>query len=47
MLKKEDNTMVGLSSFKRATRPIQNKPVKKIPKEVKISDLMRRSSSLS
>ncbi len=43
MLKEERSTMVGLSGFKKTTRTIISKPKKKVNKEVKLSDLMRRS----
>lgn len=47
LIKKEDSSVVGLSGFKKVTKPIAKKPVKKVTKEVKISDLMRRSSRLA
>lgn len=45
MLKKEDNIKVGLAQFKSVT-PIEKAKSKKVAeanKEVKLSDLMRRS----
>lgn len=47
MIKREDKSVVGLSGFKKVSKPIAKKPVKKAPKEVKISDLMRRNSKLA
>ncbi len=43
MIKKQDTTFIGLSQFKYSKAPIveEKAPVKK--REVKISDLMRKS----
>ncbi|MBS4760719.1 MAG: hypothetical protein KHX03_08500 [Clostridium sp.] len=43
LLKKEDKKLVGLTSFKRARKPVIPKARKKVSKEVKLSDLMRRA----
>lgn len=44
LIKEEKSTMVGLSSFKRNPHKIQRKTIKKkINKEVRLSDLMRRA----
>lgn len=43
MLKKYDDTMVGLSSFKRKAKPPVNVIRPRNPKDVKLSDLMRRA----
>lgn len=42
MLKKDDSC-VGLSSFKRTAQPVREIIRPKNPKEVKLSDLMRRA----
>ncbi len=43
LLKKEDSSVVGLMAFKRKKRTVLTKPKKKVKKEVKLSDLMRRA----
>lgn len=42
-LLKQDKSMVGLSGFKKVAKPAVKRVVKKVNKEVKISDLMRRA----
>lgn len=42
LIKEEKAPLVGLSSLKRMPRQIVHKPKKKVKKEVKLSDLMRR-----
>lgn len=42
LIKEEKAAMVGLSSLKKVPRQIVHKPKKKVSKEVKLSDLMRR-----
>ncbi len=46
MLKENDSTRVGLSGFKQTSTPVEKKPQSKAPapKELKLSDLMRRGS---
>ncbi len=46
MLKEDNSVKVGLSGFKEAKSPIEKKPKTKAPapKELKLSDLMRRES---
>ncbi len=43
LIKEEKSTMVGLSGFKRAPKQIIKRVKKKVNKEVKLSDLMRRA----
>ncbi len=43
LIKEEKATMVGLSSFKRRPKPMLKRAKKKQPKELKLSDLMRRA----
>ena len=43
LLKQEENVVVGLSGFKKQKRQAVVKPKKKVNKEVKLSDLMRRA----
>lgn len=43
MLKPETRSAVGLTSLKRKPAQILRKPKKKVKKEVKLSDLMRRA----
>ena len=42
LIKEEKVAMVGLCSLKKAPAQIVRKPKKKVSKEVKLSDLMRR-----
>ncbi len=44
MIKQEDDTVVGLTGFKRRPNRTHRKPVKKVQKEVKLSDLMRKKA---
>lgn len=44
LIKQEETSVVGLTGFKKVSRPVLKRPTKKIQKEVKISDLMRRHS---
>ena len=44
MLKPEKTSMVGLSGFKNVSNPIAKKVIKKEKKEMRLSELMRRSS---
>ena len=44
LIKPEDYKAVGLSGFKNKTKPVETKAPQKNPKEVKLSDLMRKSS---
>lgn len=45
MLKEDNSTKIGLTAFKEAKTPVE-KPQKKAPapKELKLSDLMRKGS---
>lgn len=45
MLKEDSSVKIGLSGFKETSTPVE-KPKKKVqaPKELKLSDLMRRES---
>lgn len=46
MLKEDNSVKIGLSEFKEVQTPIEKKPKLKAPapKELKLSDLMRRES---
>ena len=44
LIKQEEKSVVGLTGFKKVSRPVLKRPVKKVQKEVKLSDLMRRHS---
>ena len=44
MLKQEENKVVGLTGFKKSKKNTRKRVAKKVQKEVKLSDLMRRSS---
>lgn len=43
MLKKDERSVIGLTSLKRKPSAIIPKAKKKVKKEMKISDLMRRA----
>lgn len=43
MLQKEDKSMVGLSSLRRPVPVKQEVHTKKVSKELRLSDLMRRA----
>lgn len=47
LLKENDDTKVGLSTFKESSTPVEKviKPKRKEPQALKLSDLMRKSSS--
>ena len=47
LIKEENNKVIGLTGFKKAAPVKKKKPVKKVTKEIKISDLMRRSSKFA
>ncbi len=46
MLKENDSVKVGLSGFKEVSTPVEKKPRRNAPapKELKLSDLMRKGS---
>ncbi len=46
MMKEDNSVKIGLSGFKEAQTPIERKPKTKAPapKELKLSDLMRKGS---
>lgn len=46
MLKENDTAKIGLSCYKQNESPVERKPRAKapMPKELKLSDLMRRES---
>ena len=46
MLKEDTSVKIGLSEFKQSKTPVERKPKIKAPapKELKLSDLMRRES---
>lgn len=48
MLKEDNSAKVGLSSFKDSVTPVE-RPARKVsePKELKISELMRKSTYVS
>lgn len=43
MIKQEDDAVVGLTGFKRRPSLVQKRPIKKVQKEIKLSDLMRKN----
>ncbi len=43
MIKQEDDGVVGLTGFKRKPHRVHKKTVKKVQKEIKLSDLMRKN----
>ena len=43
LMKQEDEKAVGLSAFKKKIKPVVSKAPQKNPKEVKLSDLMRKT----
>lgn len=44
LIKQEDYKAVGLSGFKKKSKTSSSKTTQKNPKDVKLSDLMRKSS---
>lgn len=43
LLKQDENSMVGLSGFKKIAKPQVKRIKKKVNKEVRLSELMRRA----
>lgn len=43
MIKEEEGAVVGLSGFRKPMKKVLQKSTKKVSKEIKLSDLMRRT----